>query len=235
MHCCSLLPLLLLVSLTLRLCLILSSSLRQTHLIIIIIKPQCSPFYSLLSFLLYCLLSSHVIKYKLLVISLFPPWHPCVETNARRAVDGGHVSVLLALYLDWHRNDTRHRHMLIRKGLLVCLRNITNIKLGRKAFIEADGMRILYNTSTVSENVTYSEGMHHICTVHTGAGTISDFSYMKSWPEEFTTIVITGNQKKYAKFIFSFFSFVFHFFFWQINYTQTLLYCIVYITKSYVF
>uniref|UniRef100_A0A4W6GCR9 Cytosolic carboxypeptidase 1 n=1 Tax=Lates calcarifer TaxID=8187 RepID=A0A4W6GCR9_LATCA len=73
---------------------------------------------------------------------------PCAETNARRAVDGRHVPVLLALYLDWHRNDTRHRHMLIRKGLLVCLRNITNIKLGRKAFIEADGMRILYNSST---------------------------------------------------------------------------------------
>uniref|UniRef100_A0A3B4VIB9 Cytosolic carboxypeptidase 1 n=1 Tax=Seriola dumerili TaxID=41447 RepID=A0A3B4VIB9_SERDU len=70
------------------------------------------------------------------------------KTNARRAVDGKHVPVLLALYLDWHRNDTRHRHMLIRKGLLVCLRNITNIKLGRKAFIEADGMRILYNSST---------------------------------------------------------------------------------------
>uniref|UniRef100_A0A669ESD2 Cytosolic carboxypeptidase 1 n=1 Tax=Oreochromis niloticus TaxID=8128 RepID=A0A669ESD2_ORENI len=70
------------------------------------------------------------------------------KTNARRAVDGGHVPALLALYLDWHRNDARHRHMLIRKGLLVCLRNITNIKLGRKAFIEADGMRILYNTST---------------------------------------------------------------------------------------
>ncbi|XP_070760565.1 cytosolic carboxypeptidase 1 [Enoplosus armatus] len=70
------------------------------------------------------------------------------KTNARRAVDGGHVPVLLAVYLDWHRNDTRHRHMLIRKGLLVCLRNITNIKLGRKAFIEADGMRVLYNSST---------------------------------------------------------------------------------------
>ncbi|XP_037536287.1 cytosolic carboxypeptidase 1 [Nematolebias whitei] len=70
------------------------------------------------------------------------------KTNARRAVDGGFVPVLLALYLDWHRNDTRHRHMLIRKGLLGCLRNITNIKLGRKAILEADGMRILYNSST---------------------------------------------------------------------------------------
>lgn len=78
---------------------------------------------------------------------------PFSETNARRAVDASHVPALLALYLDWHRNDARHRHMLIRKGLLVCLRNITNIKLGRKAFIEADGMRILYNTSTVSKKI----------------------------------------------------------------------------------
>ncbi|XP_078141437.1 cytosolic carboxypeptidase 1 isoform X1 [Centroberyx gerrardi] len=70
------------------------------------------------------------------------------KTNARRAVDRAHVPALLAVYQDWHRNDTRQRHMLIRKGLLACLRNITNIKLGRKAFIEADGMRVLYNTST---------------------------------------------------------------------------------------
>jgi hypothetical protein len=40
--------------------------------------------------------------------------------------------------------------MLIRKGLLASLRNITNIKCGRTAFIEADGMRVLYNTSNVS-------------------------------------------------------------------------------------
>uniref|UniRef100_A0A674D4A6 Cytosolic carboxypeptidase 1 n=1 Tax=Salmo trutta TaxID=8032 RepID=A0A674D4A6_SALTR len=72
------------------------------------------------------------------------------KTNARRAVDRAHVPVLLYIYQDWHRNDTRHRHMLIRKGILGCLKNITNIKLGRKAFIDADGMRILYNTSTVS-------------------------------------------------------------------------------------
>uniref|UniRef100_A0A674AF58 Cytosolic carboxypeptidase 1 n=1 Tax=Salmo trutta TaxID=8032 RepID=A0A674AF58_SALTR len=68
------------------------------------------------------------------------------KTNAQRAVV--HVPVLLYIYQDWHRNDTRHRHILIRKGILGCLKNITNIKLGRKAFIDADGMRILYNTST---------------------------------------------------------------------------------------
>uniref|UniRef100_A0A4W5KPJ3 tubulin-glutamate carboxypeptidase n=1 Tax=Hucho hucho TaxID=62062 RepID=A0A4W5KPJ3_9TELE len=79
--------------------------------------------------------------------SLPPSLHPS-ETNARRAVV--HVPVLLYIYHDWHRNDTCHRHILIRKGILGCLKNITNIKLGRKAFIDADGMRILYNTSTVS-------------------------------------------------------------------------------------
>ncbi|MCJ8735307.1 hypothetical protein PDJAM_G00245330 [Pangasius djambal] len=70
------------------------------------------------------------------------------KMNARRAVDRGHVPALLAIYQDWHRNDTRHRHVLIRKSILGCIKNITNIKLGRKAFIDADGMRILYNTST---------------------------------------------------------------------------------------
>ncbi|KAJ3604453.1 hypothetical protein NHX12_029193 [Muraenolepis orangiensis] len=74
------------------------------------------------------------------------------KTNARRAVDRGHVSALLAAYKDWHRKDTHNRYMLIRKGLLASLRSITNIKVGRKAFIEANGMRVLYNTSTVPQN-----------------------------------------------------------------------------------
>ncbi|XP_077456293.1 cytosolic carboxypeptidase 1 isoform X3 [Stigmatopora argus] len=70
------------------------------------------------------------------------------KTNARQAVEGSYVPTLLALYLDWHRNDTWHRHTVIRKGLLGCLRNVTNIKLGRRAFTKADGMRILYNSSS---------------------------------------------------------------------------------------
>uniref|UniRef100_A0A673N8F1 Cytosolic carboxypeptidase 1 n=1 Tax=Sinocyclocheilus rhinocerous TaxID=307959 RepID=A0A673N8F1_9TELE len=68
--------------------------------------------------------------------------------NARRAVDTGYLPTLLAIYQDWHRNDTRHRHVVIRKSILGCIKNLTNIKLGRKAFIDANGMRILYNTST---------------------------------------------------------------------------------------
>ncbi|XP_064032492.1 cytosolic carboxypeptidase 1 isoform X3 [Pogoniulus pusillus] len=69
------------------------------------------------------------------------------KTNARRAVDRGYVQVLLMIYVDWHCHDSRHRYMLIRKGVLQCIKSVTNIKLGRKAFIDANGMKILYNTS----------------------------------------------------------------------------------------
>lgn len=69
------------------------------------------------------------------------------KTNARRAVDRGYMQVLLTIYVDWHRHDGRHRYMLIRKGVLQCIKSVTNIKLGRKAFLDANGMKILYNTS----------------------------------------------------------------------------------------
>lgn len=58
--------------------------------------------------------------------------------------------MLLTIYVDWHRHDSRHRYMLIRKGVLQCIKSVTNIKLGRKAFIDANGMKIPYNTSQVS-------------------------------------------------------------------------------------
>lgn len=62
--------------------------------------------------------------------------------------------MLLTIYVDWHRHDSRHRYMLIRKGVLQCIKSVTNIKLGRKAFIDANGMKILYNTSQVSLSVS---------------------------------------------------------------------------------
>ncbi|XP_059825809.1 cytosolic carboxypeptidase 1 isoform X3 [Hypanus sabinus] len=69
------------------------------------------------------------------------------KTNARRSVERGYLPVLITIYIDWHRHDTRHRHMLIRKGILTCIKNVTSIKLGRKAFVDAEGIKILYNTS----------------------------------------------------------------------------------------
>lgn len=65
--------------------------------------------------------------------------------------------MLLTIYVDWHRHDSRHRHMLIRKGILQCIKNVTNTKLGRKAFLDVGGMKILYNTSQVSTCVAMTE------------------------------------------------------------------------------
>ncbi|XP_030049532.1 cytosolic carboxypeptidase 1 isoform X2 [Microcaecilia unicolor] len=69
------------------------------------------------------------------------------RTNARKAVDRNYVELLLSIYIDWHRHDIRHRHMLIRKGILQCIKSVTHIKLGRKAFLDCNGMKVLYNAS----------------------------------------------------------------------------------------
>ncbi|CAM9493282.1 cytosolic carboxypeptidase 1 isoform X1 [Lampetra fluviatilis] len=69
------------------------------------------------------------------------------KTNARRAVDRGNIVFLLNVYQDWHRHDARHSHVPVRRGLLTCLKQITAIKHGRRAFLEADGMKIFYTTS----------------------------------------------------------------------------------------
>ncbi|XP_067827511.1 cytosolic carboxypeptidase 4 [Heptranchias perlo] len=67
--------------------------------------------------------------------------------NSRRAVDSGYTHRLLKLYQDWHQGDTQNKYIPIHKALLSCIKNITNIQMGKKAFLEADGMRVLLSTS----------------------------------------------------------------------------------------
>uniref|UniRef100_UPI00398F85EE cytosolic carboxypeptidase 4 n=1 Tax=Pristiophorus japonicus TaxID=55135 RepID=UPI00398F85EE len=67
--------------------------------------------------------------------------------NSRRAVENGHIHRLLKLYQDWHQRDTQNKYIPIRKALLNCIKYITNIQTGKKAFLEADGMRVLLSTS----------------------------------------------------------------------------------------
>ncbi|XP_071965777.1 cytosolic carboxypeptidase 1-like isoform X2 [Antedon mediterranea] len=69
------------------------------------------------------------------------------KSNSARAVGQGGMALLLSTYAEWHKGDTRNRHITIRKGLLVSLKNITALKTGRKAFIEADGIKILYSAA----------------------------------------------------------------------------------------
>ncbi|XP_068882190.1 cytosolic carboxypeptidase 4 [Aphelocoma coerulescens] len=68
------------------------------------------------------------------------------KSNSRRAVNRGYLGELLRLYQDWHRNDVSNNCIYIRRGLLLCLKYITNIQLGRETFLGSRGMEILFTS-----------------------------------------------------------------------------------------
>ncbi|OWK55627.1 Cytosolic carboxypeptidase 4 [Lonchura striata] len=68
------------------------------------------------------------------------------KSNSRRAVNRGYLGELLRLYQDWHRNDVSNNYIDIRRGLLLCLKYITNIQLGREMFLGSRGMEILFTS-----------------------------------------------------------------------------------------
>ncbi|NWV34480.1 CBPC4 carboxypeptidase, partial [Grantiella picta] len=68
------------------------------------------------------------------------------KSNSRRAVNRGYLGELLRLYQDWHRNDVSNNFIYIRRGLLLCLKYITNIQLGRETFLGSRGMEILFTS-----------------------------------------------------------------------------------------
>eukprot|EP00794_Sanderia_malayensis_P009853 gene9853-10864_t len=67
------------------------------------------------------------------------------KIGARRAVVHGGVALLLNMFVDWHRIDHRHRQTALRKSILTVLKLIVMINSGRKALINIDGTKILYN------------------------------------------------------------------------------------------
>ncbi|PKU39186.1 cytosolic carboxypeptidase 4 [Limosa lapponica baueri] len=68
------------------------------------------------------------------------------KSNSRRAVNRGYLGGLLRLYQDWHHNDVSNNYIYIRRGLLLCLKHITNIQLGRETFLCSQGMEILFTS-----------------------------------------------------------------------------------------
>ncbi|NWI15558.1 CBPC4 carboxypeptidase, partial [Crypturellus soui] len=68
------------------------------------------------------------------------------KSNSRRAVNRGYLCGLLKLYQDWHHNDISNDYVHIRRGLLICLKHITNIQLGRETFLDSRGMEILFTS-----------------------------------------------------------------------------------------
>ncbi|NXH18087.1 CBPC4 carboxypeptidase, partial [Bucco capensis] len=68
------------------------------------------------------------------------------KSNSRQAVSRGYLGGLLRLYQDWHHNDISNNYIYIRRGLLLCLKHITNIQLGRETFLGSQGMKILFTS-----------------------------------------------------------------------------------------
>ncbi|XP_072837978.2 cytosolic carboxypeptidase 4 [Pogona vitticeps] len=69
------------------------------------------------------------------------------KSNSRRAINRGYVCQLLRLYQDWHRHDTSNSCIPIRRGLLLCLKHLTNVWSGREGFLLARGMESLFATA----------------------------------------------------------------------------------------
>uniref|UniRef100_H3B6W6 tubulin-glutamate carboxypeptidase n=1 Tax=Latimeria chalumnae TaxID=7897 RepID=H3B6W6_LATCH len=69
------------------------------------------------------------------------------KLNCQRAVSSGYVYGLLKIYQEWHRCDSSDSYVVIRRALLRCLKHVTHIRNGRKAFLNASGMKILLTTS----------------------------------------------------------------------------------------
>ncbi|KAG8575224.1 hypothetical protein GDO81_009480, partial [Engystomops pustulosus] len=72
------------------------------------------------------------------------------KSNARRAVNRNYVAALLRFYQDWHISDSVNHYIPIRRGLLRCLKHITNVRSGREAFHQANGLELLYTTAQES-------------------------------------------------------------------------------------
>ncbi|XP_019638452.1 PREDICTED: cytosolic carboxypeptidase 1-like [Branchiostoma belcheri] len=109
------------------------------------------------------------------------------KTNAGRAVAQGGVTVLLGMFYDLHRFDVRHRQTNVKKAILTVLKNITNLKTGRKAFIQAEGIRILHTTSQETLNCKALEPVINL----------SSIIMRKCFPKQQLPLVTLNSTYKY--------------------------------------
>ncbi|NWY40900.1 CBPC4 carboxypeptidase, partial [Sylvia atricapilla] len=96
--------------------------------------------------LLFKVITPYSKRHVRTVRNLIQPFLFFSESNSRRAVNRGYLGELLRLYQDWHRNDVSNNYIYIRRGLLLCLKYITNIQLGRETFFGSRGMEILFTS-----------------------------------------------------------------------------------------
>lgn len=96
---------------------------------------------------IHCGILRQLCPGKLQLNDLFPL---SPESNSCRAVNRGYVTSLLRLHQDWHSHDVTNTYVLIRHGLLLCLRHIVTLRSGREAFLAARGLETLFSIAQVS-------------------------------------------------------------------------------------
>lgn len=84
------------------------------------------------------------------------------KSCASKAVTFGAVPVLLHMFCDWQRTDHHHRQTNIRKAILNVIKNITMSRAGKKAFIQADGIKTLYTLSLETLECRELEGVNNL-------------------------------------------------------------------------
>ncbi|XP_031558115.1 cytosolic carboxypeptidase 1-like [Actinia tenebrosa] len=85
------------------------------------------------------------------------------KSSAFKAVKYGAVPILLQMFCDWHRTDHHNRQTAVRKCIISVLKSITMTKSGKKAFIQSDGIKILYSLSLESLESHELDGVNTIC------------------------------------------------------------------------
>uniref|UniRef100_A0A4W3IDV9 tubulin-glutamate carboxypeptidase n=1 Tax=Callorhinchus milii TaxID=7868 RepID=A0A4W3IDV9_CALMI len=114
--------------------------------------------------ILYELLMPYTVKHTKIIKAATAALSSLLKSSNKSAVNSGYISGLLKLYKDWHQGDVFNKYLPIRKGLLNCIKNITNTKAGRKAFLDEDGMRILLTTSQVCLSSTSVDSVINLAT-----------------------------------------------------------------------
>ncbi|KAK0058339.1 cytosolic carboxypeptidase 1-like isoform X1 [Biomphalaria pfeifferi] len=69
------------------------------------------------------------------------------KSNSARLINVDGIPILLILHSDWQQQDNKQRYLAIRRSILLILKNITNLRAGRKAFVESNGIRTLYESA----------------------------------------------------------------------------------------
>ncbi|KXJ16139.1 cytosolic carboxypeptidase 1 [Exaiptasia diaphana] len=85
------------------------------------------------------------------------------KTSASKAVNYGAVPVLLQMFNDWHRTDHHNRQTGVRKAIAGVLKSITMTKSGKKAFIQSDGIKVLYTLSLENLDSRELDSVNILC------------------------------------------------------------------------